>query len=87
MQAAQLADQLVARAEVQVVRVAEDDLRAERAHLDGVERLDGRLRSDGHEHRRLDLAMRGAQHACARGTVGRLQLEAAHTISIASPNE
>ena len=69
VQPAELGDQLVARPEVQVVRVAEHDLRPERAHLVGVQRLDGRLRSDGHEHRRAHLAVRGRQHAGAGGAV------------------
>ncbi len=72
VQAAEVADQLVAGAEVQVVRVAEQDLRAEVAHLVRVERLDGPLRPDRHEDRRAHLAVRGAQHAGARGAVGRV---------------
>ncbi len=52
VQAAELRDQVGAGAEMQVVRVAEQDLRPGRAHLVGVQALDGRLRADRHERRR-----------------------------------
>ncbi len=58
---AELGDQLVAGPEEEVVGVAEDDVRAERPHLVGVERLDRRLRPDRHERRRRDVAVRGAE--------------------------
>ena len=41
VQPAELLDHVLARAEVEVVGVAEDHVRAERAHLVGMERLDG----------------------------------------------
>jgi hypothetical protein len=71
---------------MQVVRVAEDDLRADRAHLVGVQRLHGRLGAHRHEDGRADLAVRGREHAGARGAVGGRQLEH-QRISIASPKE
>ena len=66
MQAAELGDQRVAGPEMQVVRVAEHDLRAERQHLVRVEGLDGPLRADGHEGRRLDHPVRRPQHTGPR---------------------
>jgi hypothetical protein len=70
VQAAELLDQLVAGTEVQVVRVAEDDLRAQVAELLRVDGFDRALRADGHEGRRLHVAVRGAQRAGARVAVG-----------------
>ena len=75
VQPAEVADQLVARPEVQVVGVAEQDLRAEVAHLVRVQRLHGPLRPDGHEDGRLDLPVRRPQHPGPRRPVGRLHLE------------
>ena len=75
VQPAELADQLVARAEVQVVGVAEQDLRAEVAHLVRMQRLHRPLRPDRHEDRRPDLTVRRAQHPGAGRAVGRLHLE------------
>ena len=71
VQSAELCDQVFARAEVQVVRVAEDDLRAERAQLVRVDALDRSFRPDRHERRRRDVAVRGVEDAGARGAVGR----------------
>jgi hypothetical protein len=75
MQASELGDDVLSRSEVQVVRVAEDHARAERAHLIRVEALDGPLRADGHEGRRRDVAVRGADHSRAGGAVGGLERE------------
>src|SRR5215470_5504293 len=47
----EIANQLVARPKVQVIRVAENHLRTERAQIVRVERLHRRLRSDRHECR------------------------------------
>jgi hypothetical protein len=55
---AQVAHDLVARAQVEVIRVGEDHLRAHRAKLQRVQRLDRAERPDGHERRRLDDAVR-----------------------------
>ena len=79
VQAAELGDQLLARAEVEVVRVAEHDLGAERVQLVRVDGLHGRLRPDRHEGGRPHLAVRGAQDAGARGAVpGRDREAVAH---------
>ena len=60
------ADDVEAGPDVQVIGVAENDLRAHLAEFARVERLDAALRADGHEHRRLDDAVRGGQSAQAR---------------------
>jgi hypothetical protein len=77
VQPAEARDQLVARLEVQVVGVAQDDLRAVRQQLVGAERLHGGARAHRHEHRRLHVAVRGAQRAGAGAgaRVARLDLE------------
>ena len=72
--------------EVEVVRVAEDHVGAERAHLVGMERLDGPLRADGHERRGADLTVGRGEDAGARRAVRRVDAER-HRASIASPNE
>ena len=82
VQSTELLDHVLARAEMEVVRVAEDHVGAERAHLGGSERLDGGLRADRHERGRPDLAVRGADHAGAGGAVGRLEREAGHRASV-----
>ena len=71
VEAAELADQVLAGSEVQVVRVPEDDRGAERPELVRVHALDRPLRADGHEGRRRHVAVRGAQQPRARGAVGR----------------
>ncbi len=86
VQAAELGDEVLAGPEVEVVRVAEKDARAERAKFVRVDGLDRCLRSDGHERRRRHIAVSCVKDAGARGTVGGLEGEA-HRISIASPNE
>ena len=86
MQPTELLDDVRSRTEVKVVRVREHDGRTERAHFVGMERLHRRLRPDGHERGRRDLAVRGPEHAGAGGAVGRSDAEA-HRISIASPKE
>ena len=76
MEPAELLDHVLARPQVQVVRVPEDHVRPELAHLVRVEALDGRLRPDRHERRRGDLAVGGADDAGARRAVRRLEAEA-----------
>ena len=78
MQAAELGDEILAWTQVQVVRVAEEDRRAERAQLPGVDALHGALRADGHERRRRHVAVRGAEDAGAGGAVGSGQFERVH---------
>ncbi len=69
VQPAHLADDLVAGAQVQVVRVAEDHLRAQGAEIVGVERLDRRQRAHRHERGRVDAPVRCGEDAGARGAV------------------
>ena len=76
MEPAELGDQLVAGPEEEVVGVAENDVRADRPHLVGVERLDRRLRPDRHEGRGRNVAVRRAEDAGARGPVGGDDLKA-----------
>ena len=73
VQAAEPFDALVARAQVEVVGVAQDDLGADLVQVVGIERLDRGVGADRHEHRRLDVAVRRRQvaQAGARGAVVR----------------
>jgi hypothetical protein len=87
VQPAELGDELLPGPEVQVVRVAEQDRRADRAQLVRVDGLDRSLRPDGHERRRRHVAVRGVQHAGSCSPVRRGEGERAHRISIASPKE
>ena len=70
MDAAERLDDRLAGSEVEVVRVGEDDVGAERADLVGVERLDGSLRPDGHESRRPDVPVRRGENTGAGRAVG-----------------
>ena len=67
MQSAEIANQLVARPQVQMIRVAENHLRADLAEIDGIERLHRRQRADRHERRRVDDAVRRREAPRARG--------------------
>ena len=58
MQATGLTDDVHARADRQVVGVAQQDLGAHLQQLAVVQGLDARLGAHGHEHRRFDDAMR-----------------------------
>jgi hypothetical protein len=84
VQAAQLVDQVGARAEMQVVRVAEQDLGSESLELLRVDGLDRRLGSHRHERRCAQLASRRLEDAGAGGTVGRLELERGHARAASS---
>ena len=63
MQAAQFADQFVSGAQIQMIGISENDLRAELFQSLIAKALDRRLRPDRHEGRRFDLAMRSNQAA------------------------
>ncbi|CDN43726.1 Uncharacterized protein BN871_DJ_00080 [Paenibacillus sp. P22] len=63
VQAAGIADQVVARTEPQVIGVAENDMGVHFLELFRAHRLDGSLGADGHERRRLDDAVRGMDAA------------------------
>ena len=69
VQAACLLHELVPGPKIEVVRVAEDDVRAHVHEVARGHRLDGRLRADGHEDRRFDVSVRGVQHAIARAAL------------------
>ncbi len=77
VQAAELLDQLLAGPQVQVVGVAEDDLRAERLELERVERLHRGLRADRHEDGGLDGAVRELERGGARRAVDGVEHEGA----------
>ena len=64
-------DQVVARAQPQVVGVAEDDLGAELLELLRVQRLDRSLGADRHEHRGFHRAV-GQGEPAAAGLAGRV---------------
>ena len=93
VQPSERANELLPRAEHQVVGVREDDLRAQRLEIVLPHRLDRRLRAHRHEERGLHRAVRGVQAAaaCVGTGVGVEQLEAdAHgtapaAMNIASP--
>jgi hypothetical protein len=67
VEAAHLRDQVIARAQVEVVGVREDHLGARLAELARVEGLHRRLGTDRHEGRRRDGAVRGRENAGAGG--------------------
>ena len=77
MQPAEVADDVDAGADEEVVGIAEDDLRAEFAQLGGGDGFHRGLRADGHEDRGLDGAVRGGEAAPARegGGVGVEEVE------------
>ena len=75
MQPAEIANELVARPQMQMVRVAEDHLRADVVQVVRVERLHRRLGADRHERRRLDDAVRRREPSGARAADGLLELE------------
>ena len=76
VQAAERADVLVAWSEVEVERVPQDHLVAERRHLVGIETPDRARRCERDEGRRCDLAAWGNELPGASGAVARLDLEA-----------
>src|SRR5262245_40996187 len=63
VQAAAPCDQVVARSEVEVVRVAKDDRGASLLEIARRHRFDCALRANRHEHRRFDDTMRRGQSA------------------------
>jgi len=69
MQAAVRGDGFEPRAQPQVKRVAEDDLRMHFLELARLHRLDSAVRADRHEDRRLDHAVIERDAAAAREAV------------------
>ena len=66
VQPARLLDQFLAGADVQVIGVGEDDLRADLVQFARGRPLDGRLRAHRHKDRGLDVAVRGMHNAAPR---------------------
>ena len=66
VQSACVAHKLTARAKIQVVGVAEDDLRADFFQRAWQQRFDRCTSADRHENGRFDVAVRCMEHACAR---------------------
>ena len=58
VEAAEIADQLMAGAQPEVVSISQDDLRAQLVQFGGVQCFHRSLGADRHENRRLDLAVR-----------------------------
>lgn len=90
MQPAPPPDEFGAGAEIEVVRVREEDLRPHVREIGGRERLDGRLRADGHEDGRVDPPSRRRERAETGGRVRvapqNVEGERAHSwINMASP--
>jgi hypothetical protein len=52
-----------------MVRIRQNDAGSDFLHLLGRKALDGRLRSDRHEHRQLDIPVRSVQNAVSRPAV------------------
>ena len=76
VQTAQLADQLVAGTQKQVIGVGQDDLGVEFVGQVALQNaFDGGLRAHRHEDRRFDDAVRGVEQSGARAGVGALGLQ------------
>jgi hypothetical protein len=75
MESAAAGDEIVSGPQIQVIGVAEEDLRAERVELAMRHALHRTLRTDRHERRRLDDAMRRRHAAAAGAGVGVGQVE------------
>jgi len=69
MQAAAPGNQVVAGAEIQMIGIAEDDLRASVLQIARGDGFDRGARADGHEDRRFNRPMSCLQHAGAGGAV------------------
>ena len=69
-------DEFVARAEEQVIGVAEDDVGARLGDVAVQRRLDRALRAHRHEGGRLHHAVRRLELAAARAVVGTVETEA-----------
>src|SRR5690349_4050715 len=103
MQSAELANERIPRAQMEMIRVRENHLRTHRFELERIERLDARQRADRHERRRRDVAVRRRENPRPRMPIGRAnpkrerhskiltpvrcQPLPTHTTTIASPYE
>ena len=70
VQPAGVANDVKTRADVKVIRVAENDFGAHLDQFARVERLDAALSADGHEHRRVNDATRSGQSSQPRFGTG-----------------
>src|SRR5262249_23728749 len=70
MESAAPRDELVARPQIQVIRVGEQDRRTHRLEVAVRDAFDRALCADGHERRRLHGSMRRRQHTAPRTAVG-----------------
>ena len=86
VQTAELANERIAWAEMQMVRIRQDHLRAHRLELHRVERFDRRQGADGHECGRRHVTVRRGEGAGAGSFLasGDDELKA-HSNAIASP--
>src|SRR5262249_2873422 len=77
MKAAASRDEIVARPQIEVIGVAEQDLRAEFFEIPVRDAFDGALRADRHERRRLHVAVRRGDDtgACESGAVRNAEAE------------
>jgi hypothetical protein len=80
VQAAQAGDALVARAQVEVIRVGQDDPGIQVVQVAGGDRLDGGLGADGHEYRRGNLTVGGLEKARAGAAIGARECELKHPL-------
>src|SRR5262249_28612732 len=69
VQSAAARDQIVAGPQVEMVGVAQQDLGADRFEVAMRDALDGALRADRHERRRLDLTVRRRHPATPRAAI------------------
>ena len=63
VESARLLDDFLARAKVEMIGIGQHDARTARGYLLWGEAFDGGVRPYGHEHRRLNVAMRRMQNA------------------------
>ena len=75
MESAEVAHDVGAGTQQEMIGIAEHDLRAGGLEVLGRERLDGGLRADGHEDGRVHDAVARGELAAARGAVGRRHFE------------
>src|SRR5262245_47804419 len=90
MQSTEISHQLVARSQVQVIGVGEEDLGARAPEISRIEALHAPLGGHGHEGRRLDLPVRSDQTTATGLSLRGHNLETPrcrHRINRASPNE
>ena len=78
VQAAHVADDVLAGTQVQMIRVAEDDLGAGAADVLGAESADDTVGADRHEGRRLHRAVRQGEGARSRGSLGGVESKLEH---------